>query len=210
MRCKVEWACVVNRKTYNSRTDELIEDLDIHPDIPKDVLRRTLPDGMTNIKTIFEYGVLPNITGTNRGNWFVWSIHGGCNKNFKEARQKELVIPLLYPKAYRSFTGVSWITCILAKIICYIYKKIKLKDFRGNIGELPSDQFTPIMSLWEGRWVYIWLILTTNNGCHASLKFGKPKERPDIEFFKSWLLIENNPSLDSWGVYADIGVKRFI
>ena len=35
LRCKVEWAHVVNRKTYNSRTGELIEDLDIYPDIPK-------------------------------------------------------------------------------------------------------------------------------------------------------------------------------
>ena len=68
LRCKVEWVHVVKRKTYNSCTGELIEDLDIDPDIPKDVLRRRLPDGMTNIKTIFEYGVLPNIKGTNGGN----------------------------------------------------------------------------------------------------------------------------------------------
>ena len=48
----------------------------------------------------------------------------------KKLDKKELVIPLLYLKAFRSFTGVSWNTCILSKIICYIYEK-KMKRLWG-------------------------------------------------------------------------------
>ena len=42
----------------------LIEDLDVNPDVPIEVILRPLPDGVTHIKTVFEYGGMPNYTGT--------------------------------------------------------------------------------------------------------------------------------------------------
>ena len=70
------WESVINRKTYNRLTGELIEDLDlypkvyygdskekkdeydVHPTVPDEVLTRKLPNGATQIKTVLEYGVL--------------------------------------------------------------------------------------------------------------------------------------------------------
>ena len=65
LNIELEWARVVNRKTYDAYSGMPIEDLDITPDIPTDVLVRPLPDGVTYIKTVFEYGGMPNIIGTN-------------------------------------------------------------------------------------------------------------------------------------------------
>ena len=62
---RMNWARIVNRKTYNAHTNELMEDLDVNPDVPMEVLLRPLPDGVTYIKTVFEYGGMPNYTGTN-------------------------------------------------------------------------------------------------------------------------------------------------
>ena len=61
---RINWARIVNRKTYNAHTNELMEDLDVNPDVPMEVLLRPLPDGVTYIKTVFEYGGMPNNTGT--------------------------------------------------------------------------------------------------------------------------------------------------
>ena len=53
----MNWARIVNRKTYNAYTNELMEDLNVNPDVPMDVVTiRSLPDGITYIKTVFEYG----------------------------------------------------------------------------------------------------------------------------------------------------------
>ena len=80
----VNWETVVNRKTYNSLTGEIIEDLDLYPDIlcgnsgeimqnhdiyptiPDEVLTRRLPMGITHIKTVLEYGHLPYPKNTNK------------------------------------------------------------------------------------------------------------------------------------------------
>ena len=80
----VNWETVVNRKTYNKLTGELIEDLDlypdilcgesgemlknhdIHPTIPDEVLTRKLPNGVTYIKTVLEYGHLTYPKNPNR------------------------------------------------------------------------------------------------------------------------------------------------
>ena len=62
---RINWARIVNRKTYNAHTNELMEDLDVNPDVPIEVLIRPLTDGVTYIKTVFEYGGMPNYTGTN-------------------------------------------------------------------------------------------------------------------------------------------------
>ena len=63
----ISWARIVSRKTYNAHTNELMEDLDVNPDVPMDLVTRPLPDGVTYIKTVFEYGGMPNYTGTNGG-----------------------------------------------------------------------------------------------------------------------------------------------
>ena len=55
----------MNRKTYNASTNELMKDLVVTPDIIIDVLIRPLPDVVTYIKTVFEYGGMPNYTATN-------------------------------------------------------------------------------------------------------------------------------------------------
>lgn len=62
----LNWARIVNRKNNIEPTNELIEDLGVTPDIPIDVLMRPMSDGVTYIKTIFEYRRIPNITCTNR------------------------------------------------------------------------------------------------------------------------------------------------
>ena len=67
---------VINRKTYDTLSGKLIEDLDlypkvyygdskekkdeydVHPTVPDEVLTRKLPNGVTQIKTVLEYGVL--------------------------------------------------------------------------------------------------------------------------------------------------------
>ena len=61
---RISWARIVNRKTYNAQTNMLIEDLDVTPDVPIEVILRPLPDGATHIKTVFEYGGMPTHTGT--------------------------------------------------------------------------------------------------------------------------------------------------
>ena len=61
----MKWATIVNRKTYNACTNELMEDLNANPDVPMDVVTRPLSDGRIYIKTVFEYGGMPNYTGTN-------------------------------------------------------------------------------------------------------------------------------------------------
>ena len=38
----INWARIVNRKTYNAHTNELMEDLDVNPDVPMKVLLRPL------------------------------------------------------------------------------------------------------------------------------------------------------------------------
>ena len=62
----MNWARIVERKTYNAYTNKLMEDLNVNPDIPMNVVTRPLPDGINYIKTVFEYGEMPNYTGTNR------------------------------------------------------------------------------------------------------------------------------------------------
>ena len=62
---RINWARIVNRKTYNAHTNELMEDLDVNLDVPMEVLLKPLPDGVTHIKTVFEYGGMPNHKGTN-------------------------------------------------------------------------------------------------------------------------------------------------
>ena len=80
----VNWESVVNRKTYNSLNGEIIEDLDlypdilcgnsgemmgnydIHPTIPDEVVTRKLPKGITHIKTVLEYGNLTYPKNPNR------------------------------------------------------------------------------------------------------------------------------------------------
>ena len=64
----IGWDCVVNRKTFDAWTGQLIEDLDINSEIPDEVLLRKLPQGVTYIKTLFEYGGRPANTGTNEKN----------------------------------------------------------------------------------------------------------------------------------------------
>ena len=63
----ISLARIVSRKTYNAQTNELMEDLGVNPDVPMDLVTRPLPDGVTYIKTVFEYGGMPNYTGTNGG-----------------------------------------------------------------------------------------------------------------------------------------------
>ena len=81
-----DWESVVNRKTYDSLTGKLIEDLDLYPDIlcgnsgemkhnhdvhptiPDEVLTRRLPKGVDHIKTVFEYGVLTYPKRSNKKN----------------------------------------------------------------------------------------------------------------------------------------------
>ena len=60
----INWARVVNRKTYSVHTNELIEDLNVNHEVPMEVLTRPLPCGVSHIKTIFEYGGMPTHTGT--------------------------------------------------------------------------------------------------------------------------------------------------
>ena len=43
-----------------------MEDLNVNPDVPMDVVTRPLQDGITYIKTLFEYEGILNYTGTNR------------------------------------------------------------------------------------------------------------------------------------------------
>ena len=62
----MNWARIVNRKTYNAYKNELIEDINVNPDAHMDIVTRPLPDGINYIKTTFEYGRMPNDTGTNR------------------------------------------------------------------------------------------------------------------------------------------------
>ena len=62
----MNWDRIVNMKSYNAYTNELMEDLNVNPDVPMDVVSRPLPDGITYIKIVFEYGGIPNYTGTNR------------------------------------------------------------------------------------------------------------------------------------------------
>ena len=40
-----------------------MEDLDVNPEVPMDIVTRPLPDGVTYIKTVFEYGGMPNYIG---------------------------------------------------------------------------------------------------------------------------------------------------
>ena len=61
----MKWARIVNTKTYNTQTSKLMEDLNVNPDVPMNVASRPLPDGITYIKTVFEYGKMPNYAGTN-------------------------------------------------------------------------------------------------------------------------------------------------
>ena len=44
-----------------------MEDLAVFPDVPMDLLTMSLPNGVTYIKIVFEYGGMPNYTGTNGG-----------------------------------------------------------------------------------------------------------------------------------------------
>ena len=59
----INWARVVNRKTYSVHTNELLEDLKVNHEVPMEVLTRPLPCGVSHIKTIFEYGEMPTHTG---------------------------------------------------------------------------------------------------------------------------------------------------
>ena len=61
---RINWARIVNRKTYNALTNELMEDLNVNKDVPMEVLLRPLPNGVSHIKTVFEYGGMPKYTGT--------------------------------------------------------------------------------------------------------------------------------------------------
>ena len=45
-----------------------MENLNVDPDVSMDIVTKPLPDGVTYIKTVFEYGGMPNYTGTNRRN----------------------------------------------------------------------------------------------------------------------------------------------
>ena len=58
---RINWARVVNRKTYNAHTNELMEDLNVNKDVPMEVLFRPLPNGVSHIKTVFEYGGMPKL-----------------------------------------------------------------------------------------------------------------------------------------------------
>ena len=60
----INWARIVNRKTYNALTNELMEDLKVNHEVPMEVLIRPLPYGVSHIKTVFEYGGMPTYTGT--------------------------------------------------------------------------------------------------------------------------------------------------
>ena len=55
---------VLNRKTYNALTNELMEDLNVNHEVPMEVLIRPLPYSVSHIKTVFEYGGMPTYTGT--------------------------------------------------------------------------------------------------------------------------------------------------
>ena len=44
-----------------------MEDLEINPDLPMDLVGRSLPDGVTYIKIVFEYEGMPKYTGGNGG-----------------------------------------------------------------------------------------------------------------------------------------------
>ena len=47
-------ARIVNRKTYNAYTNELMENLNVDPDVSMDIVTKPLPDGVTYIKTLFD------------------------------------------------------------------------------------------------------------------------------------------------------------
>ena len=51
-------ARIVNRKTYNAYTIELMEDLDVNPDVPMDIVTKPLPDGVTYIETVWKNTLL--------------------------------------------------------------------------------------------------------------------------------------------------------
>ena len=42
-----------------------MEDLDVNTDVPMNIVTKPLPDGVAYIKTLFEYGGIPNYTGAN-------------------------------------------------------------------------------------------------------------------------------------------------
>ena len=60
----INWARIVNRKTYNALTNELMEDLKVNHEVHMEVLIIPLPYGVSHIKTVFEYGGMPTHTGT--------------------------------------------------------------------------------------------------------------------------------------------------
>ena len=61
---RLNWARIVNRKTYDGYTGKLIEDLDVSPDLDLNVTMRTLPSHIRYIKTVFEYGGMPDNVAT--------------------------------------------------------------------------------------------------------------------------------------------------
>ena len=44
-----------------------MKDLDVNSDVLMNIVTKSLPDGVTYIKTVFEYGGMSNYTGTNGG-----------------------------------------------------------------------------------------------------------------------------------------------
>ena len=41
----LSWARIVNKKTYNAYTHELMEHLNVNPILPMDIVTKPLPDG---------------------------------------------------------------------------------------------------------------------------------------------------------------------
>ena len=84
----------------------------------------------------------------------------------------------------KSFTGVSWITCIGAKIICFIFmfKREKNKIFGVLFCDGLSDS-------------HMLILRSTEQLCYL-IEVGNWKERADIEVIKSSLLIKNNSSAE--------------
>ena len=50
----LNWARIVHMKTYTAYTNELMEDLNVNPDVSMDIVTKHIPDCVTYIKTVFD------------------------------------------------------------------------------------------------------------------------------------------------------------
>ena len=83
----------------DQNSDELMEDLVVIPDVPMDQLTRPLSNGVTYIKTVFEYGEMPTNGGRLLTDIKAWRLHQELTDVYRKKREKqEPFITLMYLK----------------------------------------------------------------------------------------------------------------